>query len=145
MDLDTSHNFTTALSSDTTLSGLVISPGTLNPAFDSNNTTYTASVANSVSSLTVTPTASDPNATITVNGTPVSSGMASTPVNLAVGNNIITIVVTAQNGNTETYTITVTRASSSSGGGDRSPTQPDYRADVSGSQKLPVTINSSKE
>lgn len=70
--------------------------------------------------------------------------MASTPINLVVGDNIITIVVTAQNGDTETYTITVTRAASSSSGRGGSPTQPNYSADVSGGQRLPVTINSAR-
>lgn len=41
-------------SSDATLSSLVLSQGTLSPTFASGTTSYTASVPNSVSSLTVT-------------------------------------------------------------------------------------------
>ena len=100
------------ISSDATLSNLVLSSGTLNPAFASATTTYTASVANSVSSITVTPTANEANATITVNGVPVTSGSASGAIALSEGsNNTITTVVTAQDGTTtKTYTVTVTRA-----------------------------------
>ena len=92
------------------LSNLVLSSGTLNPPFASGTTTYTANVTNSVTSITATPTVSDTNATITVNGTAVASGNASGAINLNVGANTINVVVTAQDGTTtKTYTITVTR------------------------------------
>jgi uncharacterized repeat protein (TIGR02543 family) len=101
----------TRLSNDATLSALALSSGTLTPAFSSGTTSYTASVANSVSSITVTPTRTQANATITVNGTSVTSGSASGAISLSVGSNIITVVVTAQDGaTTSTYTVTVTRA-----------------------------------
>jgi hypothetical protein len=93
------------------LSNLTISPGTLMPTFDPATLSYTASVPFSTSSITVTPTAADAGATITVNGVPVASGMSSQAIPLVVGNNTITIVVTAQDGVTmKTYTINVTRA-----------------------------------
>ena len=98
------------LSSDATLSGLNISSGTLTPAFASGTTSYTDSVANSVSSVTVTPTANESHATMEVNGTAVASGGASGDIGLSVGDNAITILVTAQDGTTDTYTVTVTRA-----------------------------------
>ncbi len=64
--------------------------------------------------MTVTPTASDTNATIRVNGTIVASGTASANIPLTVGSNTINVVVTAQDGSTtKTYTITVTRAGAS--------------------------------
>src|SRR5690606_34014361 len=51
------------------------------------------------------------NATITVNGTAVTSGNASGAIALNVGSNTITTVVTAQDGTTtKTYTVTVNRA-----------------------------------
>jgi hypothetical protein len=103
----------TATAADATLSGLAISAGTLAPAFSSSTTSYTASVANATSSITVTPTATDPAATITVDGASVTSGNASAPISLNVGSNIITTVVTAQDGiTTQTYTTTITRAAS---------------------------------
>ncbi|OQP62138.1 hypothetical protein A3860_29765 [Niastella vici] len=98
---------------DATLSALAISAGSLTPTFSSSTTSYTASVANGISSITVTPTATNASAAITVNSTSVVSGNASAPISLAVGSNIITTVVTAPDGiSSQTYTITVTRAAS---------------------------------
>ncbi len=103
-----------APSSNADLAGLTVSQGTLTPVFSSGTTSYTDSVANSVTSMTATPTVAEANATITVNGSPVASGSASQTINLGVGNNTITIVVTAQDGTTtRTYTVTVNRAASS--------------------------------
>jgi len=101
-------------STNDNLSSLKISRGTLSPAFTTNTTSYTASVVNGVTSMTVTPTTSASNATVTVNGTAVTSGEASGPITLFVGDNTITTVVTAFGGSaTKTYTIMVTRASGS--------------------------------
>src|SRR5690606_22391460 len=61
-----------ALSTDASLSGLTLSEGTLSPAFASGTTSYSATVANTVISLTLTPAAADANATLTVNGTTVA-------------------------------------------------------------------------
>jgi gliding motility-associated-like protein len=102
---------TRALPANANITRIKLSSGTLSPAFAQATTSYTASVTNAVSSVTVTPTASDPLATLTVNGSAVNSGSASGPVPLNVGDNIITTKATAQNGTTtKTYTITVTRA-----------------------------------
>jgi gliding motility-associated-like protein len=82
--------------------------------FDSGTTSYTASVPNSVTGITLTPTFTDNTATITVNGIAVTSGIASGNIPLAVGPNTITTTVTAQDGTTmDTYTVIVTRAPSS--------------------------------
>ena len=101
-----------ASSSDASLSGLAVSPGILAPSFISSTTSYTASVLNGVSSITVTPTATQgASSTIIVNGSITISGSASAPIALSVGSNTIPIVVTAPDGvTTSTYTITVTRA-----------------------------------
>ena len=69
---------------------------------------YSVSVAYSARKVTVTPTGKDTVTSITVNGTAVASG-SSTEINLEVGENTITIVTTASDGATETYTVTVTR------------------------------------
>ncbi|WP_225986842.1 cadherin-like beta sandwich domain-containing protein [Rufibacter sp. LB8] len=106
-------SFTTPASDNANLSGLVTSEGTLTPAFDAATTSYTLAVANGTSSLTLTPTVADANATVMVNGTAVTSGSVSSAIALNVGANTITTVVTAQNGTTaKTYTITATRAAS---------------------------------
>ena len=95
------------LSTDATLSGLTLSDVTL--AFASTTTKYTASVANDVDETTVTPTLSDDGAAyaIKLGGVADADGV----IPLAVGSNVITIEVTAEDGNTaKTYTVTVTRA-----------------------------------
>ena len=99
----------TTLSADATLSGLSLSNVTLDSGFTSGTTTYTADVANSVDSTTVTAETTDSNATTVVklDGAEDTDGT----VDLAVGANIITVEVTAEDTTTtETYTVTVTRA-----------------------------------
>ncbi|MFX3632376.1 MAG: cadherin-like beta sandwich domain-containing protein [Candidatus Pristimantibacillus sp.] len=105
---------TRAPSSTAMLSALTISPGSFNESFASGTTSYTASVANNVAAISVTPTISDSTASLKVNGTVAVSGSVYGPVPLAVGANTITVAVTAQDGTTTTpYSIVVTRASSS--------------------------------
>jgi hypothetical protein len=105
---------TRAPSSVAALSSLTVSPGVLNETFASGTLSYTSNVANSVDSISVTPTVSDSTATLTVNGASSVSGSVYGPIPLAVGANTITVVVTAQDGSTTTpYSIIVTRAPSS--------------------------------
>jgi hypothetical protein len=99
-----------ALNSNANLASLTVSAGTLSPSFNQNTASYSFSVANGVTSTTVTPTLADTKATVRVNGTTVSSGAASGSQALNVGANSITVLVTAENGSTKTYTVTVTRA-----------------------------------
>ena len=90
-------------SSDATLSNLISSIGTLTPGFAPATRAYSFTVANAVTTLTLTPTVNDPNATAVVN--------TGNPITLAVGTNPILVEVTAQDGTTKiTYTVTVTRA-----------------------------------
>lgn len=93
------------------LTSLTVSAGTLQPAFLSTVTNYTASVPFLTSSVTVTPTANATDATITVNGETVASGASSAAIPLTAGGTTdIVIVVTAAGGaSTETYTITMAR------------------------------------
>ena len=108
---NTTATLTITASTDANLSGLTLSSGAITPTFASSTFAYTQSVANAVSSITVTPTVNQANATVTVNGTAVTSGSASGSISLNVGTNTITTVVTAQDGTTtQTYTTTVTRA-----------------------------------
>ena len=78
-------------------------PVALSPMFASMTMPYEAMVANDVTSVTVmaTPTHSGANA------------MVDGGDSLDVGENTITVTVTAEDGSTMTYTITVTRAASS--------------------------------
>ena len=104
-------------SSDATLRGLTLSPTNISN-FASGTTSYSVNVANSVSSVTVTPTANHASATITVNGTTVASGSGQA-VSVNVGSNTITVEVTAEDGNTtKTYTVTVTRAAAAGASDD---------------------------
>jgi hypothetical protein len=90
------------LSTDATLSTLTVSEGTLTPVFDPATTTYSVEVANTVTSITITATANDANASLVGDGT---------QTDLTVGDNVFNIVVTAEDGTTtETYTVTVKRA-----------------------------------
>ena len=90
-----------ARSSDAALSALSLSAGTLSPAFSAATTSYTASVGNDVSEVTVTATENDDNASV--------AQSPANPVALRVGANRITVTVTAEDGTTGAYTVTVTR------------------------------------
>jgi gliding motility-associated-like protein len=94
---------------DVSLSALTLSSGNLSPVFDKGTYTYTAAVSNTLAAIKVTPTVTDPLATITVNGIPVNSGTASADVQLLSGPNTIAVVVTGADGATlQIYNVTVT-------------------------------------
>ncbi|MCH7833581.1 MAG: choice-of-anchor B family protein, partial [Proteobacteria bacterium] len=83
---------------------------TLNPPFGPSVFSYTATVPNGTNSVDVSATTSDSNASFTINGS------TNATVALTVGDNTISIVVTAEDGTTTlTYTIVVTRAPLSTG------------------------------
>ncbi|MCY9660988.1 cadherin-like beta sandwich domain-containing protein [Paenibacillus chondroitinus] len=96
-------------SSDANLSGLSLSSGLLSPVFASGTTNYSATVPNDVSVTTVTYHPADSHATAALR---LNGASANNPVNLTVGSNIISVVVTAQDGTTKSYSVTVTRAGS---------------------------------
>ena len=107
-----SAQFNAFVRTDATLSGLTISAGPLNPAFELAGTTYTVTVPNRVNAVTVTPTASQTDATITVNTNPVDSGSPSAAISLTAGTpeDITIAVIATDRTTTQTYTVTVTRA-----------------------------------
>lgn len=107
---------TSSSSSDASLSGMSVSSGTLSPAFSATTTSYTVSVANTVTGITITPTVAASSASVKVAGAVVASASASSTQELAVGTNTISVVVTAADGSTtQTYTITATRAAAAAG------------------------------
>jgi len=102
-------------STNANLSNLALSAGTLAPTFNAGILSYTASVYNSVSSITVTPSAEVNQSSVKINGSSVALDAPSAPLALVVGPNLITAVVTAGDGITlNTYVVTVTRAGPSS-------------------------------
>ena len=99
---------TRTASTDASLRSLSLSGVTLNPEFTSTRTSYTASVAKSVSTTTVTSetTHSKATAVIKLGGVVDSDGT----VSLALGDNVVTVEVTAEDGTAmQTYTVTVKR------------------------------------
>ena len=87
-------------SSNASLGSLIISAGTLSPEFSAATKDYTATVDYSCSSLAVTANPADSKASVTsVTGND----------SLEVGENTVSVVVTAEDGSTSTYNIVVTR------------------------------------
>ncbi len=88
------------LSSDATLKSLTLSTGSLSPAFSPEIENYAVTVDNKVDKLTISAEATAGVAAVSGTG----------EVNLAVGENKLDVVVTAQDGKTtKTYTILITR------------------------------------
>ena len=105
-------------SSDATLSGLAASSATSSGgpyatldigAFSAGTASYAATVANARTHVKLTPTVNHGSATVTVQGSPVSSGSPSAAIALNTGSNAITVRVTAQDSSTRDYTVTITR------------------------------------
>lgn len=93
-----------------TLSDLSLSAGPISPVFQSDTNDYSLAVANGVAATSVTATATDARASITINGTGVASG-AGFDVPLNSRATAIAIIVTAEDGTTAvSYTVTVNRA-----------------------------------
>ena len=98
--------------------------------------TYTVSVASSVASVTVTPTAINAVATITVNTNTVASGSPSEAISLTPGVPLdIVIEVTAADGTTtQIYTVTVTREAPPIGGATTGTVTEDDPVDTASGQ-----------
>lgn len=93
------------------LTALSAAPAVFNETFAAGTKAYTATVANSVTSVTIAATAG-------FNGTVTAAGLGEKALSVGA-NNIFNVVVTAQDGvTTETYTITITREDS---GGSEEP------------------------
>ncbi len=99
------------ISSDADLNSLSVAEYELIPDFEAGTTGYAVSIPNDVESVDITATTADENASLTIAGTAAISGSAQTVGDLAEGDNIVDVEVTAEDGNTvQTYTITITRA-----------------------------------
>ncbi len=89
-------DYTPSESANNALSALTVSAGTLTPAFDPAVTEYALSLPQGTEKITVTATPSDSKATVQGDG----------EVALQPGENKLAVTVTAENGDTKTYTIT---------------------------------------
>ena len=92
----TGNNPGVSLSSNNALSSLTVSAGTLTPAFDPAITEYTLSLPSQSDRLTITANPSDSRATVQGDG----------DISLQDGETSLSVVVTAENGDTKTYTVT---------------------------------------
>jgi hypothetical protein len=98
-------------STNANLSNLTVGEGgSLTPAFSSTVTSYVYAVEPQTSTITVTATTEDSNATVYVNDSLVDSGVPSPPVALAADSNTVTVSVYAQDTSVKKiYTVTVNR------------------------------------
>ena len=99
-----------------TLESIALSSGTI--TFDRETNQYSIDVANSVSSVTLTPIKTDFDSTISIlqsgeSPVAINSGSTSSAIPLAVGLNTVTLNVTSQVGATRSYQLNVTRGKSS--------------------------------
>lgn len=129
-------------STDATLSALTIGSTTLSPIFASGTISYSTSILNSVTSVLVTPTINQANATVAI--TVQGAGGAITPTAATgiakyfvptTGLNVITILVTAQDGTTtKTYTVNLTK------GALLAPAAPARPLVTSGDRQATITV-----
>lgn len=107
-----------ALSGNTALSALTVTPGTLVPAFTPSTMNYTVDVAMDVASVTVSATKDDPNAVLSGSITNPGPGQATGKATIQLGAQgsatPVSIIVIAPNGNSDIYRIIVNRAAPSS-------------------------------
>ena len=87
-------------SDDSTLKGLTIEGHELYPAFEASTREYNLRVTNDITKITVTPTVNHEKASYKIQGATEE---------LIVGKNVITVVVTAEDGTSSNYIINVTR------------------------------------
>nr|WP_294942133.1 cadherin-like beta sandwich domain-containing protein [uncultured Mucilaginibacter sp.] len=98
------------LSNNANLTSLSISSGTLSPVFNNATLNYKDTIANAVTSVTITGITQDSHATIKVNNVAVASGTSSASLPMAVGNTFINVTVIAENSTVQKqFIITVHR------------------------------------
>jgi len=89
-----------APSNDATLKALSASAGSVVPGVYPGRTSHAIVLPHSVESISITPTATHPGASVLVDGRPVESGHATEPRRLEVGRNLMRVEVIAQDGKT---------------------------------------------
>ena len=117
-DGETTQTYTVTItrtgSEDATLSNLELSGVTLSPTFATRTTVYSAAAAHEVAETTVTASATEAEAQVVFTPADADDQTDGHQVDLAVGETVIAVEVTAADGETRvTYSVTVTRTKSS--------------------------------
>lgn len=99
---------TITLGEDNSLKTLTVSPGNLSPAFSAGTQDYTVNLASTVTDVTIMATKSDPNAVIS--GDVPNEGRATFKLDGPGTTKVVSLIVTAPNGASRTYTIAIRRA-----------------------------------
>ena len=108
----------------------------IDPSYDASITSYTATVANDVDSVKLAATPNDADASVVIAPDDDANSPEEAELDLAVGSNILSAIVTAVDDvTTKTYTIVVTRL-------DTSPGQVRYVTVTPGDSRLAVEWNS---
>lgn len=94
---NSNSNSNTTKSANNDLASLSISGYEINPKFNKNTTSYSVSVPNEIREIDVNATVADSKAKLNGTGN----------IKLSEGSNKVNIIVTAENGNTKTYTVNV--------------------------------------
>jgi len=103
-----SDNNPPPLSGNSRLAGIELAGATLSPEFSAETTAYTAEVGFATAAISVTCSNDSDEATLKIDGTSIASG-GTFQVDLAAGETVIVVEVTAANGTNRSYTITVSR------------------------------------
>lgn len=96
-----------ALSSNSRLQNITTSVGTLSPAFDGSVTSYTLTIPNTHQSFTVTPTTAEAVQWAYVSNTLVKTNTASSSIGINPAGQTVSVVGSAEDGSTTTYTLNV--------------------------------------
>lgn len=96
---------------DVPLASLNVTPATLQPAFSSDTTSYTAEAPTAATSIMVTATPRDSTVTVSIDGTVTTQ--RSIALDEPGSTKTVSIVLTTQTGTDSTYTVRVTRLLSS--------------------------------
>ena len=102
-----------ATASNSNLSALTVSPGTLAPGFNGDIQNYNVEVDERTTSVTISATKADPNAVMAGSVTAeagTATGQSTIPLGGPGTSRVVSITVAAPNGSSKTYTITIERA-----------------------------------
>lgn len=99
ISIKTKEEIEASYSSNANLKGITVGDYTLSPSFNKDTLEYEVEVPNEVESVNVSASKEDGTSSVTGTG----------DITLTEGNNKVSIVVTAQKGNTKTYTVNIYR------------------------------------